>query len=100
MILSIKNTWAYAKVVCTILVNDNILWQRTRNAIITVAETEDDIFYKEGVQDNLCYYYDGILNQHYTLIECKKAISGQFVQIQLNVTSGYIHIYEVEVHGF
>ena len=59
---------------------------------------EADIFYSSGNNDNLCSYYDGVFNQYSTLINCSSAISGQFVQIQLNVSTPLI-LQEVEVHG-
>lgn len=63
-----------------------------------MADTELELFYKLGEDNNLCNYYDGILNQYYTLITCKQALIGQFVQIQLNATTTF-NVYEIEVHG-
>ena len=73
-------------------------YDRARNAYITVAMVEADIFYGSGNEDNLCSYYDGVLNQYYTLINCNSAISGQFVQLQF-YTLNHLNLYEVEVHG-
>ena len=58
----------------------------SENIYIIVSEDEADIFYTSGNEDNLCGYHDGVLNQYYTLITCNSAITGQFVQIQLNIT--------------
>ena len=63
-----------------------------------MSEDEAGLFYTPGNEDNLCKYHDGELNQYYTLITCNSAITGQFVQIQLNTTD-HLNFYEVEVHG-
>ena len=68
-----------------------------KNAIITVADDEADIFYT-GNREILCAYYDGILEEDYTLITCDKSISGQYVQMLFNATT-ILNIYEFEVFG-
>jgi len=68
------------------------------NAEVTVAMTEEEIEFTGTNPEVLCYYYDGVLNQYYTLATCKQPIRGRFVQILLNATT-FINIYEVEVHG-
>ena len=67
--------------------------------IVTVALGGENIMYTDQGNANFCYYYDGILNQCYTLITCTNAIMGQFVQLQLNVPHQIISLYKVEVHG-
>jgi len=61
--------------------------------------TEAEIEFTGNNPEVLCYYYDGVLNQYYTLVTCKQPIRGRFVQILLNAKAELINIYEVEVHG-
>ena len=68
-----------------------------KNAIITVADDEADIFYTDN-EDILCTYYNEILEEDYTLITCDKSISGQYVQMQFNALT-ILNIYEFEVFG-
>ena len=70
---------------------------RAKNAIITVADDETDMLYT-GNDETLCAYYDGILEEDYTLITCDKSISGQYVQMQFKATT-ILNIYEFEVFG-
>ena len=70
---------------------------RAKNAIITVADDETDMFYT-GNDEIHCAYYDGILEEDYTLITCDKSISGQYVQMLFNATT-ILNIYEFEVFG-
>ena len=79
--------------------DSDVWWERTQNALITVAQEVDNIWYSSATEDNFCGYHDGVLNQFYTLIECKTAIVGQFIQIQLNATV-VLNLYEVEVWGW
>ena len=51
-----------------------------------------------GNDEILCAYYDGILEEDYTLITCDKSISGQYVQMQFKATT-ILNIYEFEVFG-
>ena len=87
----------YCRKWCNFLVLEKF-HKKAKNAYVTVSEDEADIFYTPGNEDNLCGYHDGVLNQYYTLITCNSAITGQFVQIQLNTTD-FLNLYEVEVHG-
>ena len=75
-------------------------WQASKNAIVTVAETdaEEDIFYDRNI-NSLCNYYDGELNQYYTTITCVQAMKGQFVQLMFNATT-WLNLFEIEVQGF
>ena len=74
------------------------VYQRAKNAYITVALKEEDIFYTPDIDANICGYHNGTLNRDYTLISCNVPITGQFVQIQL-YTTDFLNLYEVEVHG-
>jgi len=60
--------------------------------------TETEIEFTGTNPEVLCYYFEGVLNQFYTLVTCKQPIRGQYVQILLN-TTGFLNIYEVEVIG-
>jgi len=60
-------------------------------------ETES-IEYTGSNREVLCYYWDGVINQYYTLITCYQPIRGQFVQILFNINDR-LNFFEVEVHG-
>jgi len=72
--------------------------ERSKDAEVTVAMTEKEIEFIGTNPEVLCYYYDGVLNQFYTLVTCKQSIRGRFVQILFNATT-FLNIYEFEVHG-
>ena len=73
--------------------------RRLQNVVATVAVQEGKLFQNKVGSKYYCGYVDGVLNQHYTLINCRDSLPGQFVQILMNVDQGVLNVYEVEVHG-
>ena len=73
--------------------------KRLQNVVATVAVQEDNLFQNEVGSKYYCGYVDGVLNRHYTLINCRDSLPGQFVQILMDVDQGVLNVYEVEVHG-
>ena len=69
-----------------------------KNAYVTVAIVEEDIFYLTENEKNFCASHSGSLNRYYTTINCTSAVTGQFVQIEFNTTYA-VNLYEIEVHG-
>jgi len=73
-------------------------WERSLNAEVTVAMTEEEIEFTGTNPEVLCYYHDGVLNQYFTLVTCTQPIRGRFVQILFNAKTIF-NLYEVEVLG-
>ena len=72
---------------------------RLRNVAVTVADDITMLGYANEGDENACGYIDGIAERYYNMVWCNKAITGQFVQIQMFYLAN-LNMYEVEVHGF
>ena len=83
-----------------ILVFQLSLYYKARNAAITVADTEGNLFYSGTTTEasSLCGYVSGLLHAS-AYIHCYSLIAGRFVQEQKNILAGF-HLAEVEVFGF
>ena len=81
-----------------VVAGHRLIWERTRNAVVTVAAKDTYLFNYAAGSKQLCGFVEGILDPFYTLIECHRPISGQYVQIMLDATT-FMNLYEIEVHG-
>ncbi|XP_067945208.1 fucolectin-1-like [Watersipora subatra] len=73
-------------------------YERSANAIVTVADNATDVFYISEKAANFCGGHNGQLDRYYTVIKCVSPINGQLVQIQF-MTTGVMNLYEIDVYA-